>query len=65
MRVLMFCLQAWDTAVAAGRTQAEVRRILTGLAQARTRMRGTLEQVRDARKSVVNMQAKIKAVLLF
>nr|CAB3262626.1 uncharacterized protein LOC100180971 [Phallusia mammillata] len=57
--------KAWDMAVAAGQSQSTVRRILVGLAQDRARLRGTLEQVKDTRRSVNAIRARIRAALLF
>ncbi|XP_039262109.2 uncharacterized protein LOC120338225 [Styela clava] len=57
--------KAWETAVAAGLSHNEVRRILSTIAQDKARLRGTAELVQEARKSVQKSAGKIKATLLF
>jgi len=58
-------VQAWDVAVAAGHSQSKVRHMLASLAQGKARVRGTLEQLKDTRRSVNGTRARIRAALLF
>lgn len=61
----LLVFQAWDVAVAAGRSQSGVRRILTGIAQSKARVKGTIDQLHDVHSSVNELLTKTKATLLF
>lgn len=56
--------QAWETAVAAGLSPAQVRGILSTLAQNKARLRGTVEHLQETKQTVQEMASKIRAVLL-